>query len=228
MGLAGALCVPATAAAATVTVANYQFTPADVTVQAGESVTWSFQDGAHNAKGSGWSVNDGFGKGSASRRFDTPGSYAYVCEAHSSMKGTVTVAAPPAQPAPAPPEGGGQAPAGSGGTAWSFPASMDFSAPAISAVRVPRARASGPRRLALRLSEDALVVVAIRRAGLARGRGRVVRVRARRGANRLRLPSFRLRPARYRLGLVAVDAAGNESRIRTATLRVPARRESPR
>jgi hypothetical protein len=78
-------------------------------------------------------------------------------------------------------------------------------------------------RLVLNLSEDATVVVGVRRvmsARIATAGMRTLRLRAKRGANRFNLRMGALRKGRYRLRIVAVDGSGNESAIRTATLRV--------
>jgi DNA-binding beta-propeller fold protein YncE len=91
------------------------------------------------------------------------------------------------------------------------PTPRDTTAPTITRVRV-----SGRRRITLRytLSEPATVRVAICRKGC-----RAQRRSARAGANRLRKT---LRPGRYRVRLVATDAAGNRSA--RATVRFRARR----
>ena len=91
------------------------FTPAAVSVNQGETVTWVNAGGDHNVKfddgsfeqpsepsGAGWTV---------ARRFDTPGTFRYFCEEHGGpggvgMSGTVTVQAsgpPPGEAVPPPP-----------------------------------------------------------------------------------------------------------------------------
>jgi hypothetical protein len=83
------------------------FTPASVTVNQGETVTWTNAGGNHNVRfddgsfeqpaepiSSGWTV---------ARRFDSPGTFRYYCEAHgapggSGMSGTVTVQGPATTP----------------------------------------------------------------------------------------------------------------------------------
>jgi plastocyanin len=215
------LAATAHAAPATVTAGGDRFSPAAVTIETGEAVTWDFADGAHNVKGDGWSGNDDFGKGTWSKTFSAAGTYAYVCEAHPAMKGTVTVAAPAAAaPSPGPataalpaPGAGLLEPAG----AWGFPAAEDRSAPALRAVRASLPR-RGRARLSVLLGEDASVVVVLRRPLRARSRAeRAVRLRGRRGVNRFALP--RGLRAGVRLAVVAVDAHGNESPVATATLR---------
>ena len=75
-----------------------RFAPQDVTVNQGETVTWTNGGGLHNVQfdngtyempadpsTSGWTV---------SRRFDTAGRFTYICREHgSSMSGSVTVVA---------------------------------------------------------------------------------------------------------------------------------------
>ncbi|HEX2084611.1 MAG TPA: plastocyanin/azurin family copper-binding protein, partial [Solirubrobacteraceae bacterium] len=98
------------------------FVPADVRIRTGEEVEWRNRGGFHNVvfdDGSyrqppvpdptSWTVR---------RRFDEPGTFSYVCQAHrdQGMRGTVTVlapddpAAPPPQPPPSPEPAPGPAP----------------------------------------------------------------------------------------------------------------------
>ncbi len=75
-------------------------------------------------------------------------------------------------------------------------------------------------RVAFTLSEKARVSMRLTRLG-GRGGARTVQrtlLRARKGANRARLAG-RVRPGRYRLTLVALDAAGNRSGARVARFR---------
>jgi plastocyanin len=218
--LAPAVLAPAAQAApATVTVGGDKFTPAAVTVETGEAVTWDFADGAHNVKGDGWSGNDDFGKGRWSKTFTSTGTYAYVCEAHPQMKGTVTVSAAAAaapSPAPAALPAPGAGPLTGPADAWSFPGAEDREGPAIAGLRASLRRGRG--RLSVRLGEDAALLVVVRRS-LRAGRAteRTIRLRGRRGANTLLLP--RGLRAGARLAVVALDADGNESPVATVTLR---------
>lgn len=82
---------------ATVSIANFVFAPAQITIGAGENVTWTNDDGAPH----GLAFRDGAAGislllpgASFSRRFDTPGSYDYECSLHSYMTGRVVVRAP--------------------------------------------------------------------------------------------------------------------------------------
>jgi len=79
-----------------ISIINFQFTPAEVTIAPGESVTWVNDDGAPH----GLEYNDGSsGKElllpgeSYNRRFDQPGTYDYNCSVHPYMTGRVIVRA---------------------------------------------------------------------------------------------------------------------------------------
>jgi len=81
---------------AKVSIVNFAFTPADITIAPGESVTWTNDDGAPH----GLAYHDGT-KGTDlmlpgatfSRRFDRPGTYDYNCAVHPYMTGHVVVRA---------------------------------------------------------------------------------------------------------------------------------------
>ena len=86
---------PVFAADTAVTIAGFAFGPSSVTVQVGDSVTWTNEDAApHTATAGGSSFDTGtIGNGaSASVTFATAGTYAYICEFHPTMTGTVVVA----------------------------------------------------------------------------------------------------------------------------------------
>ena len=79
-----------------ISIINFQFTPAEVTIAPGESVTWVNDDGAPR----GLEYHDGSsGKdlllpgASYNRRFDQPGTYDYNCSVHPYMMGRVIVRA---------------------------------------------------------------------------------------------------------------------------------------
>jgi plastocyanin len=91
---AGAATAPT--AAATVEVNNMQFSPAAVTVKAGGTITWKFDDRfPHAVQGIGDSamgINSPiFNRGEWSHTFPIPGTYRYMCPLHPDMLGTVTV-----------------------------------------------------------------------------------------------------------------------------------------
>ena len=79
-----------------VSIANFAFSPATLTIAAGQSVTWSNDDGAPH----GLAYKDGM-KGtdvllagaSFSRTYDKPGTFDYLCAVHPYMTGKVIVQA---------------------------------------------------------------------------------------------------------------------------------------
>ena len=81
---------------AKVSIANFAFAPAEITIAPGESVTWVNDDGAPH----GLEFRDGapgtdllLPGASFSRRFDRPGTYEYNCSIHPYMTGRVVVRA---------------------------------------------------------------------------------------------------------------------------------------
>lgn len=85
---------PSPAAQISVSIANFAFAPAPLTVKKGTKVTWTNQDSVgHTATGDSDGpasslLNQG---GSYSFTFDTVGTFPYHCSPHPFMKGTVTV-----------------------------------------------------------------------------------------------------------------------------------------
>jgi plastocyanin len=84
------------AASTTVTIRDFEYAPPTVTIDVGDTVTWS-NDGptGHTATADGGSFDTGLladGE-SGSHTFDQAGSFSYFCEPHPFMKGTVTVQA---------------------------------------------------------------------------------------------------------------------------------------
>src|SRR4051812_32756907 len=108
-GLAVAFAIPRLSSAAQPAIAAYSYTawnPADVTIQAGENVTWSNGTGfAHNVCVAAAGATSGCGEfrsgdasdtwpsGGFTHGFASAGSYKYICETHPNMTGTVTVQA---------------------------------------------------------------------------------------------------------------------------------------
>lgn len=87
-------CAPA-ASGASVTIAGFAFDPASLDVAAGTTVTWTNQDSTqHTVTAADGSFESGAiaEGGTFSQTFDTPGTYAYACRFHPTMKGTITVA----------------------------------------------------------------------------------------------------------------------------------------
>jgi plastocyanin len=84
------------AADQTVTMESLQFQPATVTVEVGDTVTWSNADAVpHTATADDGSFDTGTisGGASASHAFTTAGTFAYHCEVHPTMTGNVVVQA---------------------------------------------------------------------------------------------------------------------------------------
>jgi plastocyanin len=85
----------------TVTIQNFAFSPAVITVPRGTTVTWVNQDSASHtiisdaqgsvAQGALFTSNSMANGASYSFKFDNPGSYPYHCSIHPTMKATVIV-----------------------------------------------------------------------------------------------------------------------------------------
>ncbi|MCC6475519.1 hypothetical protein IT157_00575 [bacterium] len=93
-----------------VTLSGLTFSPANVTIQQGDTVRWVKTAGFHNVRESGGTPDTVFYSGAPTsgaftynKPFNAPlvGTYNYQCDAHFSlgMVGTVTVQAPPCDPA---------------------------------------------------------------------------------------------------------------------------------
>jgi plastocyanin len=99
------------AGGSTVTTPNETFSPGLLSIAPGSTVTWEISGATHNVTftgpaPAGGNVPDTQAGTSASRTFETAGTYPYHCTRHSGMSGTVVVesgAAPPPAPAPTPP-----------------------------------------------------------------------------------------------------------------------------
>ena len=79
----------------TVTITNFAFTPQDLTIAAGDTVTWVNEGSAGH---SAWeSAGDAFDTGiirrgnSASLTFTSAGQFNYRCRPHGNMTGTITI-----------------------------------------------------------------------------------------------------------------------------------------
>ena len=81
---------------ANVTIKDFDFTPATVTVVVGDTVTWT-NDGptGHSATANNGSFDTGIFPAGESRSatFDEAGTFAYICTPHPNMEGTVVVEA---------------------------------------------------------------------------------------------------------------------------------------
>lgn len=85
---------PATAGKNAVTIQNFSFAPATLTVKVGENVTWTNQDSVgHSATADDNSFDTGvFAQGqSKSIAFSKAGTYTYHCSVHPNMKATIVV-----------------------------------------------------------------------------------------------------------------------------------------
>ena len=88
---------PGAPTTATVTTPGETFSPANVTIATGGTVTWQFTGSSrHNVTFSGTAptggnIPDTDAGGSASRTFGTAGTYNYTCTRHSGMNGSVVV-----------------------------------------------------------------------------------------------------------------------------------------
>jgi plastocyanin len=82
-------------ATTSVTIANFAFSPAVITVRAGATVTWTNRDeDAHTVAIAGTPVSQPLqGNDSYTHTFAAPGTYAYLCTIHPTMRGVVVVTA---------------------------------------------------------------------------------------------------------------------------------------
>lgn len=183
-----------------------QWTPSNVMIQVGDSVTWRFEGTslAHNvaSTGTNWSFQTPFDSLPATFTFTAPGTYRFVCQAHAfTMNGLVKVGVAAPEPEP----GGGPLPNGERAPG------VDARPPTFERLRVRRK--PGGARIRYRLSERARTVVRVKRGGrlvwrrAARGRQSALRVRG-------------LRPGRYAVALRARDFGGNPSRVVRRSLTV--------
>lgn len=86
--------------AATVQVVDFSYSPASVTIKAGETVEWVFADAPvpHDVVGTSDNTPDGFAsekltEGTFTFTFTEPGEYEYFCSIHPQMIGKVIVEA---------------------------------------------------------------------------------------------------------------------------------------
>ncbi len=190
------------AANVTITARDFFFSPDAVTIQAGDTVTWTNEQGFHNVLLGDSRLNQpGFPQDPSwnpppQQTFAEPGSYTFVCEVHPGMTGTVNVQGgeptptPTATPTPAPavPPPGGAAP--------------DTTPPALSAVTV-RPAGSGVQ-VRLTVSEAATINARFSRGGDAFR----LRAQVQEGTWTLERP---LSGGTYAYEIWAVDPMGNRS-----------------
>lgn len=93
-----------------VEIVDFAFSPATLTITAGDTVTWTNGDGVvHTATSPAGTFDSGdlaMGE-SYSFTFTEPGTLDYLCTPHPSMTGRIIVVAAGATPAPTPPAGDG-------------------------------------------------------------------------------------------------------------------------
>jgi plastocyanin len=92
LGVAGL----ALAAEESVTIEGFAFDPAGLTLTVGDSVTWTNNDGVPHtasADGGGFDTGNIVAGATASVTFDAAGTFAYHCNVHPDMRGTITVQA---------------------------------------------------------------------------------------------------------------------------------------
>jgi amicyanin len=89
--VAGLASAYAMAATSTVDIRNNAFTPQDITIKAGDTVTWTNQDTVKHDVDFDSFKSPLLGQGETySHTFDKPGTYSYDCDVHPFMKGRVT------------------------------------------------------------------------------------------------------------------------------------------
>ena len=232
--------------------------PATVSIEPGESVTWSNGTGfAHNVCVRAAGATSGCGEyrsgdptsswpsGGYTHTFASDGTYAYICEAHPGMKGTITVGTGVNPPTGTGTGTGTGTNTGTGtGTTTSpapYPQPTDTStaptqtqpAPAAADRTAPRFTSSikhhaSRKALVVELtsSEDAtLSATVLRRARHGRSFRRVGRaaLHVKKGRNAVALPRKArgsLRSGAYRVQLQLVDLAGNRSPVRTISFKL--------
>jgi len=86
--------LPVTGSGAKVTISQFAFDPASITIKVGESVTWTNQDTvAHTvtADDSSWKSGNLDNGSTFIQTFTTAGTFPYHCSIHPEMKATVIV-----------------------------------------------------------------------------------------------------------------------------------------
>jgi plastocyanin len=233
-GCLGVGVLPALAADQDVAISDYAFTPKQVAVLPGETVSWHNVPGSvpHNVKFEDQDTALGAASAnfSASRTFGQAGTYRYRCALHSSMTGTVYVNAtgtvptpagsstptpsPSPTPTPSPTDGGagggsptGTPPPATGGGGAPVPAVSAFRARAARS-RFCTRRTAACRKPGVFLLIDLAAPHAVRVRGTLRRatrRVRAVSMLVTPGHRRVRLPGARLKRGRYSLVLRAGD-----------------------
>lgn len=200
--------------------ADNSWAPANVSVTVGDTVTWKF-DGTnlpHNVASSSanWTLKSPLGlrPAPASFTFTAAGTYAFICEVHPEMVGSVAVSAPggTAPPPPPPPPSGPIGFPNPEDAPLELEDGVDSRSPRLSRVRV---RAAGDNaRVRVRTNERARVTVRFKRAG------RTVKSRTVSVLGTRRFTVRNLRRGTYRVEIRARDIVGNRSRLERARVTI--------
>jgi plastocyanin len=232
--------------------ASNTWAPADVDIETGDTVTWDMDGGngqLHNVHGEagpdadpGWTefTTEFKSSGTESYTFTQPGAYAFVCQAHAAMKGTITVTGQPATPTatpsatetptrtPAPTASATRTPAATATETPTVPPSTDLVTPApgrsASADTTPpsltklklRAVRRGAR-ISFTLSESARLTIRFKQRKAVR---RTARRAVHAGRRTVTVRGSRIKRGRYRVEIRARDARGNWGDLRRAHVRV--------
>ena len=198
---------PAGAVSRKVAIGDFQWSQPQVTIDRGDSVTWFWigPDTQHSVTGlsdNALALDSDPGNGAPdhtpgdrfSLTFDTPGTYAFHCKLHAIVRGTVVVTDTPGTGAPSP-DADPQV-------------TEDLVAPELTDARLNRGRTE----LRYTLDERARVTLDVMRVrrGPDRLRG-TRRFAGHIGWNTRAFRGWHLAPGRYRVLLVAADAANNHS-----------------
>ena len=206
----GVLAAPAQAAE--VSISNFSFMPASITIGQGDTVkwTWAGPDTNHSVtskSGQADSFDSDPGKTPSSldhppgdtfsHTFNTPGTFSYICKVHSFMTGKVVVNGPP-------------------GSDVTPPAISKLSATAGRKCRKGQKNCKGrPTTLRFSLSEAATVKVTVPKHKSAN----VTRA-GHKGSNTINFSTSKLPPGKWTLKVSAADAAGNKSPVKPVTVKV--------
>jgi plastocyanin len=227
LALGGLAAVAGAASAAEVVVQGQDTLAWDkpvVDVAIGDTVRWTFAGTAqvHNVKSNSpnWDARSTLALPAPdySKTFDTAGEYAFVCEVHPQMTGTVRVAAVNAPPPPPIVVPLSQQPLANDVPAAPAPetnVTVDKTAPGLTAVKAKAVRRGA--RITFRVSEDAGVGVTVSRGGK---RLKTYAVDALTGPKAQYFTVRGLKAGKYVIRVAAADIAGNTSKVRKVTVTV--------
>ena len=145
----------------TITASDFQFTPSQVTIRAGDTVRFANSGGTHNfafADGASYPASPsdpGPAWNNLSRTFTQAGAYAFVCDEHPNITGTVSVSAATATPTPTPTATPGASPPTQGGAQLEV-RTLRMTASTFCTRRGPKCRRPGVK-LRIDLSQPAAV-----------------------------------------------------------------------